>query len=197
VGCGNGYYGWRMCEAGADLVVGIDPTLVYLMQYLAVRHYLTALQPRLRNVAIPATLEDAPIGGEFDTVFSMGVLYHRRDPLAHLRALRDQLRSGGELVLESLIVTEPAGGVLVPPDRYARMRNVWQIPGPQTLLRWLDDAGFCNMRCVDTTRTSVAEQRTTAWMPLQSLAEALDPADPRRTVEGLPAPVRCIVIAEK
>ena len=28
VGCGNGYYGWRMCGAGARCVIGVDPTLV-------------------------------------------------------------------------------------------------------------------------------------------------------------------------
>jgi tRNA (mo5U34)-methyltransferase len=34
-------------------------------------------------------------------------------------------------------------------------------------------------------------------MHFQSLADSLDPANPDRTREGLPAPQRAIVIAEK
>ena len=79
VGCGNGYYGWRMCAAGAQCVIGIDPTIVYLMQYLAVAKYLIAAKPHFVHAVLPARLEDIPAGSAtFDTVFSMGVLYHRR-----------------------------------------------------------------------------------------------------------------------
>jgi tRNA (mo5U34)-methyltransferase len=193
VGCGNGYYGWRMCAAGAHCVIGIDPTLVYLMQYLAALRYLMPAQPALVNAVLPARLEDAPIADAFDTVFSMGVLYHRRDPLEHLRALRAQLRPGGELVLETLIV--PGTSVLTPVDRYARMRNVWQIPDRATLLRWVESVGFRQPRVVDVTATTTSEQRTTQWMPFESLAQALDAADSSRTIEGYPAPVRAVVIA--
>ncbi len=195
VGCGNGYYGWRMCAAGARCVIGIDPTLVHVMQYLAGLRYLAPARPEFVNAVLPARLEDAPIVPAFDTVFSMGVLYHRRDPLEHLRALRAMLRSGGELVLETLIVTD-ATSVLTPTDRYARMRNVWQIPDRDTLLRWLEGVGFRAPRIVDVTPTTTAEQRTTQWMPFESLAQALDPADPSRTIEGYPAPVRAVVIAD-
>ena len=54
-----------------------------------------------------------------------------------------------------------------------------------------------NVRIVDVTPTSVQEQRTTGWMRFQSLADFLDPQDATRTVEGYPAPVRAIAIAEK
>ncbi len=195
VGCGNGYYGWRMCTAGARLVIGIDPTLVYVMQYLAALRYLMPARPALVNAILPARLEDVPsAGGAFDTVFSMGVLYHRRDPLEHLRALRAQVRSGGELVLETLIV-EGSTLVLAPQDRYARMRNVWQIPDRDMLLRWVEDAGFRQPRIVDVTATTPSEQRTTQWMPFEALAQSLSPADPSRTIEGYPAPLRAVVIA--
>ena len=40
VGCGNGYYGWRMLGAGAKRVVGTDPTLRYVMQQRAMAKYL-------------------------------------------------------------------------------------------------------------------------------------------------------------
>ena len=198
VGCGNGYYGWRMCAAGAQCVIGIDPTIVYVMQYLAVAKYLIAAKPHFVHAVLPVRLEDVPAGGAtFDTVFSMGVLYHRRDPLEHLHGLRGLLRPGGELVLETLIVADGSTEVLIPDGRYARMRNVWHIPDTETLETWIAAAGFVNVRIADITPTTTAEQRTTAWMRFGSLAEALAPNDPTRTIEGYPAPVRCTVVARK
>jgi tRNA (mo5U34)-methyltransferase len=196
VGCGNGYYGWRMCEAGAQ-VIGIDPTIVYSMQYLAIAKYLAPARPTFDHALLPVRLEDMPGRQAFDTVLSMGVLYHRRDPAEHLRALRAHLRPGGELVLETLIVADGSTEVLIPSGRYARMRNVRHIPPRATLERWVGAAGFGSIRVVDVTATSVTEQRATAWMPFESLADALNPLDPQRTIEGHPAPVRCVLIAGK
>ena len=195
VGCGNGYHAWRALGAGARFALGIDPTRLYVMQFLAV----AALVGETGVAVLPLALEDLPgaLPGYrpgFDTLFSMGVLYHRRAPLDHLRALHRLLRPGGELVLETLVVEGP--GVLVPDGRYARMRNVWSIPGPEALLAWVADAGFRGARLVDVTVTGTAEQRSTEWMRFESLAAALDPEEPSRTVEGLPAPRRGLVIAE-
>ncbi len=198
VGCGNGYYGWRMCAAGARCVVGIDPTILYTMQYAAIASYLRIVRPHFVNAVLPARLEDLPPDASaFDTVFSMGVLYHRRDPLEHLRALHARLRRGGELVVETLIVDNGSTGVLIPDGRYARMRNVWHIPDAKTLVAWVSEAGFRGVRIVDVTPTSTDEQRTTSWMRFESLAAALDPNAPTNTIEGFPAPVRCALIAMK
>jgi tRNA (mo5U34)-methyltransferase len=105
------------------------------------------------------------------------------------------LRQGGELVLETLIVADGSTEVLIPDGRYARMRNVWHIPDTSTLESWITQAGFQDARVVDVTPTTTEEQRTTPWMRFDSLAEALAPSDPTRTIEGHPAPVRCTVIA--
>jgi tRNA (mo5U34)-methyltransferase len=40
---------------------------------------------------LPLGIEQLPALNAFDTVFSMGVLYHRRSPLDHLWQLKDQL----------------------------------------------------------------------------------------------------------
>ena len=193
VGCGNGYHCWRMAGAGARLVLGIDPTILYVMQFLALSRLLDG-----PNVAVlPLALEDLPAGMTgFDTLFSMGVLYHRRSPIDHLQDLRRLLRRGGELVLETLVLEGSGHQVLVPPGRYARMRNVWFIPTPGALSTWLGRCGFRRVRVIDVTPTKVEEQRSTQWMRFQSLGDSLDPADPTRTVEGLPAPRRGILIAE-
>ena len=194
VGCGNGYYMWRMLGAGARSVVGIDPNWLFLCQFLAMKNYL----PDMPAWHLPLAIEELPaklLG--FDTVFSMGVLYHRRSPIDHLLELKDCLRKGGELVLETLVVEGDAQQVLVPEDRYAQMRNVWFLPSVPALELWLRRAGFLDVRCVDVSVTSVEEQRSTDWMRYQSLPEFLDPLDHRRTLEGLPAPRRAVLVARK
>lgn len=193
VGCGNGYYGWRMLGAGARLVVGVDPTVLYVMQWLACRHF----GGDLPAYVLPLGLEDLPEGAPgFDVVFSMGVLYHRRDPLAHLRQLRGLLGEEGQLVLETLVLPcDRAGQLLRPGDRYARMRNVWAVPGAERLQAWLRRAGFRQVELIDCTPTTTDEQRRTPWMRFESLEHALDPEHPDRTVEGHPAPIRAVFSA--
>ena len=192
VGCGNGYYARRALGAGAEGVLGVDPTLLFAFQAAAFDHYA----PDPRWALLPLPFEALPASGDFDVVLSMGVLYHRRDPLAHLTALGAQLRPGGQLVLETLVVPGDTEQVLVPPDRYARMRNVWFLPSVPALKRWLDRLGY-HAECVSEVDTTPEEQRTTAWMPFESLREALAPTDQSLTVEGLPAPRRALLLAEK
>ncbi len=192
VGCGNGYHCWRMRGAGAKMVVGIDPTLLSVMQFQVVRK----LYGEAPVYVLPLALEDLPQGiNVFDTVFSMGVLYHRRSPIDHLLALKDCLRPGGELVLETLVIEGSAGEVLLPENRYAQMRNVWFLPSCDTLALWLKRCGFINVRLANVSTTSTQEQRSTEWMPFQSLNDFLMPGNPQLTLEGLPAPKRAIFIA--
>ena len=191
VGCGNGYYALRMMGEGARSVVGIDPTLLFVFQFLALNHFLAV--PSV-NV-LPLRLHELPGAQKFfDTTFSMGVLYHQREPLEHLAQLLSTLRPGGELVLETLILPGAEPLVLEPESRYARMRNVWHLPTASALEEWLRQAGFGDIRLVAVTATTIDEQRSTEWMPFESLAEALAPDGSCRTVEGLPAPTRALVI---
>ena len=193
-GCGNGYYGWRMLEAGAASVTGVDPSLLFALQHAAVAYYLGDRVGATRNLVLPSRLEDLEVAEPFDAIFSMGVIYHRRDPQAHLRDLARHAHAHTVLVLESLVVdTQP----LLPHGRYARMRNVYVVPDISTLLGWLAQAGFGAATVVDVAPTTAREQRATAWMPFQSLAHALHPMDPNRTVEGHAAPKRAVVIARK
>ncbi len=194
VGCGNGYYAWRMLEHDPRLVVGVDPSLKFMMQFSAFKHYLPQAPLEflpLRDEELPARMQ------AFDTVLSMGVLYHRRSPFDHLEQLRHSLRIGGELVLETLVIEGGMNEVLVPRDRYAQMPNVWFIPSCDTLASWLERAGFSDVNLVDLSPTTTSEQRATDWMRFQSLADYLDPDDPTRTIEGYPAPLRATFVATK
>ncbi len=192
VGCGNGYHGWRMLGAGARRVIGIDPSPLFVMQFAAVKHFAGDHPFHVLPLgidAVPAKLR------AFDTVFSMGVLYHRRSPIDHLLQLKDCLRSGGELVLETLVIEGDENQVLLPNERYAKMRNVWFVPSYKAVLLWLRRSGFENIRLLDVNKTRLEEQRRTEWMCYESLQNFLDPLDPDKTVEGYPAPRRALVSA--
>ena len=194
VGCGNGYHGWRMRGAGADFVLGIEPFLLSVQQFQVMQRYLCDPQHHV----IPIGIEEVPPNlACFDSVFSMGVLYHRRSPLDHLFELKGCLRPGGELILETLIVEGDRETIFMPPGRYAKMRNVWFLPSIDAMTLWLTRCGFTDVACVDTNRTSREEQRSTPWMRFESLADFLNPDDVDQTIEGHPAPLRAIFTATR
>jgi tRNA (mo5U34)-methyltransferase len=192
VGCGSGYHCWRMLGEGAAEVIGIDPTPLFIVQFWALQKYLQQDSAWV----LPTGIEQLPTKlAAFDTVFSMGVLYHRRSPMDHLQELKDALRPGGQLVLETLVIEGGPGDTLVPEGRYARMGNVWFIPSCDTLLSWLRKIGFADATLIDVNVTSTQEQRSTDWMTYHSLANFLDPEDSSRSIEGYPAPRRAVVTA--
>ncbi|MBT3425635.1 MAG: tRNA 5-methoxyuridine(34)/uridine 5-oxyacetic acid(34) synthase CmoB [Gammaproteobacteria bacterium] len=192
VGTGNGYFLYRMLGEQVDLALGIDPTRLFLYQFQALQN----LQAENNAFLLPLTDEDLPPCQFFDTVFSLGVLYHRRQPVQHLQRLISALRPGGELVLETLIINE-ASKSLKPTGRYAQMRNVWLIPTLKYIKELLQQCACEDIKVVDVNVTSTQEQRSTEWMRFQSLADFLDPEDSSKTIEGYPAPVRAVIIATK
>lgn len=203
VGCGNGYYLWRMAGEGAAQLLGIDPMWLFRKQYEVLQHYFAAaLTPQQQIEMLPLGIDDLPENtGYFDTVFSMGVLYHRRDPVQHIQQLLGHLREGGELVLETLVIPGETPAAVypsqLPTGRYAQMRNVHALPTVATLLEWMQAAGAEQLKCVDVADTSLEEQRQTPWMWFHSLAQFLNPANPAETVEGLPAPRRAVVVCRR
>ena len=192
VGCGNGYYGYRMLGRGAKLVVGLEPYPLYNAQFAAV----STLAPELRNFVLPTN--DSALAEPmncFDIVVSMGVLYHCKDPIGHLAKLRHSLALGRTLILETLVVDGDVNTMLIPEQRYAKMRNVWFLPSTLMLERILTRVGFRNISLLDVSRTTTNEQRRTEFMTFESLADFLDPDNTTRTIEGLPAPQRAILMA--
>jgi len=191
VGCGNGYHLWRLKAAGAATVLGIDPSPLFVVQFLAMQRFVQDAQVNL----LPLSMEQFDAMSAFDTVLSMGVLSHRREPMEHLHQLKRCLKPGGELLLETLVLPGEHNNALQIDGRYARMRNVWQLPTATRVLQWLTEAGFTSSHWVSSDVTTVDEQRTTAWMPYESLAQALDESNPELTVEGHPRPCRAVFVA--
>ena len=193
IGSSSGYYLFRMADRDPKLAIGLEPYLTFYFQFQALQHFLRA--PRV--YCLPIRFDDFPVlEGYFDTILCMGILYHNRSPLDMLVRIRRQLSNTGELVLETLIVEAEDDTVLCPYPTYAKMNNAYFLPTVRCLVGWLQRAGFTNIRCVDVTTTTPAEQRKTEWMTFESLSDYLDPEDPTRTIEGYPAPVRAILFAK-
>ena len=193
VGSGNGYFTLRMAMEGAKKALGIDPFLLFNYQFQAIK---SLIDSPLEAMVLPIRLEDMPKKPIFDSVFSMGVLYHQRDHMNHLNNLKAMMAPGAELILETLVVDGEKGYSLIPNDRYARMRNVHCLPSIETLKSWLVDANFQNIKVIDVTKTSPKEQRKTCWIGKNaaSLQDFLDPNNSSYTIEGHPAPTRAIII---
>ena len=196
VGAGNGYFTLRIAMEGAKRALGIDPFLLFNYQFRAIK---SMIESPLNALLLPMKLEEIPKKPIFDTVFSMGVLYHQRDHMAHLSQLKEMMAPDAEFVIETLVVEGPEDYILVPKDRYAQMRNVYSIPSIKTLKSWLNDANFNNVRVVDVSKTTTAEQRKTPWIGENgaSLEDFLNPLDDSLTIEGYPAPTRAIVVCER
>ena len=192
IGSSNGYYMFKMAAGNPLMVLGVEPQSSFYFQYLTLQKFL-----KQNNVfCLPIPHDQLPkMNKYFDTVFCMGVLYHRKSPVQMLKDICDSMRSGGELILENLIIDSKQNICLFPRDRYAKMRNVFFIPDLLSMESWLLRAGFTNIRCVDVTKTSLQEQRKTQWIHTESLKDFLDPTDHDKTIEGYPAPVRAIFIA--
>ena len=193
VGSSCGYYMFRMSVDRPQLLLGLEPYATFYFQF----RLLQQLFKLNRCYTLPVKFEEMPMmAGYFDTIFHMGVLYHVRSPLDTLIRLRRTLRRGGELILETLIIPGDENLSLSPDDRYAKMNNVYFLPTVNCLTSWLEKSGFTAIRCVDITRTTSKEQRKTAWIQTESLADFLDPEDELLTVEGYPAPRRAVMIAQ-
>lgn len=207
VGCNNGYYLYRIAEAGARHILGLDPTLKYYLQY------------RLIAAHTGSVADFLPLGWQalwqmaatFDVIFLMGVNYHEPEPLELFHACRHALRAGGALICESVVVETPADLEIFPEAKYAGISGVYAIPSPQALRRQLQFVGFQNVTLLYSERLLITEQRRSEFSPQPSLADHLcadgrhedavhGSADPDASMrsgwskEGYPPPYRAALL---
>lgn len=192
VGGGNGYYAFRLLLDGARSCCIVEPSWHYFAQYYLLKQCLKISG----SAFLPTTLDDTPLAPVFDLSLSMGVFYHRRDPLGHLLQLKNTIKNKGLLLLETLVIEGDEEALLFPEDRYAGMKNVYFLPSPALLQRFLRRCGFIIEHVSAPVPTTLAEQRKTEWLDSLSLESFLHP-NGYKTIEDLPPPQRCMILARK
>ena len=148
---------------------------------------------------VPERLDDTTLKtATFDIVFSMGLLYHQRDPSQHIKDLKNTLKDGGQLVIETIVSPEVYGDFLEPSEgRYASMPNVHYVHTDKGCKKLFEELSL-SLQCESyNTRTTGQEQRKTEWMPFKSFESALNPSNLDLTIEGYPAPERKFYVLEK
>ena len=189
IGCNNGYYMFRMLEDKPKLLVGFDPSPVYKLQFDFINHFVKSnIVYELLGVEHVEFYEE-----KFDTIFCLGVLYHRSDPVAMLKQLFKGLDKKGEVILDTFYIDGEEEMALCPSSSYSKIPNIYFVPTIKALKHWCLRAGFCEFEVLETKITDAGEQRKTEWIEGQSLEDFLDPEDSSKTVEGYPAPQRVYV----
>lgn len=190
VGCNNGYYMFRMLEFNPKMVLGVDPSPLFRSQFDLVNRFVGSDTLRYEMLGIEHMRGFADM---FDTVFCLGVLYHRSDPIVALKSLKQSLKRGGELILDTFMIEGDEPICLVPESTYSKISNVHFIPTIPALEHWCRKAGFEGFDLLEIVKTEPDEQRKTEWMQGESLQDFLHPENPALTVEGYPAPKRLYI----
>jgi len=193
IGCNNGYYLFRMLSQQPKKLIGFDPSAIYYSQFQFINHFIKSdIVYELLGVEHVEFYEH-----KFDTLFCLGVLYHRSDPVAMLKSLFKGLQKGGELILDTFMIDGEDEICLTPRDRYSKIPNIYFVPTVNALKNWCYRAGFESVEVLEIMKTEPTEQRKTEWIDTQSLEDFLDPNDDTKTVEGYPAPKRVYIKALK
>ena len=193
IGCNNGYYLFRMLSHKPKKLIGFDPSALYYSQFAYMNHFIGSdITYELLGVEHVEFYEH-----QFDTLFCLGVLYHRSDPVGMLKSLYKGLHQGGELILDTFMIDGEEEVCLTPKERYSKIPNIYFIPTVNALKNWCFRAGFESVEVLEIMKTDLYEQRKTAWIDTQSLEDFLDPQDDTKTIEGYPAPKRVYIKAIK
>ena len=193
IGCNNGYYMFRMQEDQPKLLVGFDPSPLYKTQFDFINHFVQSdIVYELLGVEHLEFYEE-----KFDTIFCLGVLYHRSDPVAMLKSLYKGLDKKGEVILDTFYIDGEEEMALCPESSYSKIPNIYFVPTIKALKNWCMRAGFDDFEVLEVSVTDAKEQRKTEWIEGQSLEDFLDPNDNSKTVEGYPAPQRVYVRLSK
>jgi tRNA (mo5U34)-methyltransferase len=189
VGCNNGYYMFRMLEDAPKSITGFDPSALYKTQFDFIDHFIqSGIHYEMLGI------EHLPLFADhFDTIFCLGVLYHRSDPITALKQIKKALKRDGEAIIDTFMIDGDAPVALCPCDRYSKIPNVYFVPTIKALQNWCIKAGFESFEVLEILHTTTDEQRKTKWIDGESLESFLDPSDPTKTVEGYDAPKRVYV----
>lgn len=186
IGCNNGYYLFKMLPFKPKKLIGFDPSINTFMQFKFINRFVrSSIDYELLGVEHLPYYEH-----KFDTLFCLGVLYHRSDPVKMLKELKSSLNKGGEVFLDTMYIDMRGEFALSPKKTYSKIPNIYFVPTIDALTGWCERAKFKDIEILATKDTDFSEQRKTDWILGQSLENFLDENDPNLTIEGYPAPKR-------
>lgn len=189
VGCNNGYYMFRMLYENPKKIVGFDPSVHTFMQFNFINHFVRSnIVYELLGVEHLSYYKH-----KFDTIFCLGVIYHRSDPIKMLKELKSSLNNSGEVFLDTMYIDMKGDFALTPAKTYSKIPNIYFVPTITALQNWCERARFKDFEILATKSTDLNEQRKTEWIDGQSLENFLDPKDSSKTIEGYPAPKRIYI----
>ena len=196
IGCNNGYYMFRASTKKPKRLIGFDPSPIFNMQFDLINAFLQQdmIYELLGVEHLLAYVKQEQLA--VNVILCLGVLYHRKDPISTLKILYQSLVKGGVLLLDSFIIDGNDPIALCPEKTYSKITNVHFIPTLRTLKNWLIRAGFADITIIDVSITTIQEQRKTAWIDTQSLADFID-EQTGLSVEGYPRPTRAYIMAKK
>ena len=180
---------FKMLSYVPKSITGFDPSVHTYLQFAFLNKFIRSnINYELLGV------ESLPeYAAKFDTIFCLGVIYHRSDPIKMLKELKTALNPGGELFLDTMYIDMAGDFALTPKDRYSKIPNIYFVPTLSALCNWCERAKFKDFTLLDTKATDLNEQRKTQWIDGESLGNFLDPDDSTKTIEGYPAPKRAYV----
>ena len=193
LGCSNGYYSYKLLNFNPEIIIGLDKTPLYIMQFLATKFYAKNLQ---KIIILPTTAEDfVNKKVNFNLLLSMGILYHSKSPIIHIKALESLLKKNGTLFLETIISLTKDNINIAKGQTYAGMKNIGTIYTKDNLRKIMNQNGFKNIECINESFTNSSEQRSTEWMTGKSFNDFVLPNG--NTIEGFLPVCRAIFIAQK
>lgn len=152
IGCNGGFYALEMKRRGASRVLAID----HDPDYLAQARFAAEVEGLEIEFAQASVYDVAALGGPFDVVLFMGVLYHLRHPLLALDLIHDYA-ARDLLVFQSLLRGQDAPATPAPDYPFAEEEVFAQ-------------AGWPRLAFVE---HSFAEDWTNWWIPNRAGAEAM------------------------
>jgi len=152
IGCNAGFYAMEMKRRGAARVLGID----YDEDYLAQARFAAEVQGLDIEFRQMSVYDVAQLGGRFDVVFFIGVLYHLRHPLLALDLIREHV-AGDLLVFQSM--QRGSGTVLPLADDY----EFWETA-------IFDDPAYPKLHFIE---RSYSHDNTNWWAPNAACSAAM------------------------
>ena len=99
IGCRDGLFSFAAERLGAEEVIGIDNDISAAAVEFLIPYFQSRVKMREMNLY---DLQPSDFG-LFDVVVFPGVLYHLRYPFWSLKVIRDVIKPGGDLLIETMI----------------------------------------------------------------------------------------------